>query len=142
VANYNPQPRGPDSKYWKGASVTYRTAHTRVSKLWGRASNYPCIACGGQAREWAYDGTDHGELTYLFKGKYPMKYSPYPEFYMPMCLLCHRRRDEYQDSCVNGHEMVESNIVRVSTRPGRRVCRQCKSDRDRRAQLKRKARAA
>lgn len=56
------------------------------------------MECGQPAHEWAYDGTDatehfgpdrrSGRETYL-------RYSVYPEFYMPMCRNCHRARDNY-----------------------------------------------
>lgn len=73
--------------------VTYRAAHTRASHLWGSATAHPCIGCGADAAEWAYDGTDPTELEELAQGRYPIKYSAWPEFYMPMCHACHRLRD-------------------------------------------------
>lgn len=47
------------------------------------------------AAHWAYDGTDP---TYLMgshnnKQRTHLRYSRYPEFYMPMCAKCHRALD-------------------------------------------------
>lgn len=72
----------------------YNAAHQRVAKLWGSANQFPCIECGRKARTWAYDGTDPTELLSLSrKGGNYCFYSRYPEFYMPLCDLCHNRRD-------------------------------------------------
>lgn len=78
-----------------GSAVSYGGAHERVSVLWGPASRHECVECGVTAKDWAYDGTDPTQLygkswasseTWSF-------YSAFPEFYMPMCARCHRRRD-------------------------------------------------
>lgn len=73
---------------------TIQAAHRRVSSLWGSASEYLCIACGNEARHWAYDGTDptqrYGQASSSRSMQY---YSRFPEFYMPMCAKCHRIRD-------------------------------------------------
>lgn len=61
--------------------VKYHQAHVRVKALWGKASQYPCITCGGTAAEWAYDGTD------------TPGHSIHPEFYAPKCVRCHRAAD-------------------------------------------------
>lgn len=71
-------------------------AHSRVSALWGKASQYPCVQCGEPAKDWAYDGTDPAEKygPQARRGKeYWSFYSICPEFYMPMCRPCHRSRD-------------------------------------------------
>ena len=78
--------------------ITNVGAHFRVRALWGVAAQYPCIECGGQAKDWAYDGTDPtqklGAITYgqTRRPSY-VYYSIYPEFYMPMCRKCHGKRD-------------------------------------------------
>lgn len=71
----------------------YDAAHHRVTNLWGKASQYPCIECGNQAKDWAYDRKDETELYGETVTKSWCFYSRYPEFYMPMCGSCHRRRD-------------------------------------------------
>jgi hypothetical protein len=77
--------------------VTYHGAHQRCGALWGAASRHPCVACGKPAADWAYDGTDPTERYYdtgiedAVRSILP--YSPFPEFYMPMCKACHKQRD-------------------------------------------------
>ena len=70
------------------------TAHNHVVRLWGSASRYDCVSCGEPAKDWAYDGTDP---TYLLGADRPgnslVRFSRFPEFYMPLCILCHKRRD-------------------------------------------------
>jgi hypothetical protein len=74
-------------------------AHKRARTLWGAVSQYPCISCGFDAYDWAYDGTDPTQLYGLPSsappGRYAtrMFYSRYPEFYMPLCRRCHGNRD-------------------------------------------------
>lgn len=87
---------GSNSSHWKaGDDIPYTRAHQRVKALWGPASGYQCIECGRQARDWAYDGTDPGELYKQAHGKSKSfcHYSIWPEFYMPMCSRCHHGRD-------------------------------------------------
>lgn len=87
-------PKGVEHGRWAGSVPSYTTAHQRVSTLWGKASLYPCITdCGRPAREWAYDGTDPEQLYGKRVGGMSY-YSAWPEFYMPMCLSCHKRRDK------------------------------------------------
>lgn len=71
-----------------GGVVKYPMAHHRVKKLWGPARQYQCIGCGSQAQEWAYDGTDPAQLSDPLG-----PYSIHPEFYVPMCVPCHRKFD-------------------------------------------------
>ena len=76
--------------------LSYATAHHRVLWTWGPAKQYPCIECGNPAKDWAYDGTDPTQLYGPVKGDGSTwcLFSAYPEFYMPMCRPCHRRRDD------------------------------------------------
>lgn len=90
-------PRRGDIHYLIGISY----AHVRVRELWGKANQYSCIECGNQAAQWAYDGTDPTQLLGPPRGNahiYVGWYSRYPEFYMPMCVGCHRRRDAAERS--------------------------------------------
>lgn len=86
----------PKTRNWTDWSsphfVSSSGAHARVRALWGKASQYPCIECGQGAAEWAYDGTDETERYGENAGVFSF-YSLYPEFYMPMCHKCHRKRD-------------------------------------------------
>jgi hypothetical protein len=123
-------------------STTYRSCHMRNISKWGPASLYPCVECGEQAREYAYDGTDPDELRGLTEVNgvdYPISWSRWPEFYMPMCFSCHRRKDARSRSdrrtrCGNGHELTEENVY---VRPGGhgRECRACKRDEYRRRRI-------
>lgn len=74
---------------------TFESAHGRVRGMWGSPSNYPCIACGEPAKDWAYDGTDvsQGLAIPIARGGCPCFYSSWPEFYAPMCTRCHRKKD-------------------------------------------------
>lgn len=78
-------------------TCTYSAVHHRCRQLWGRVQQYPCIDCGKPAEEWAYDGKDpselHAESTDWGPRKSIVPYSRFPEFYMPMCKGCHKRRD-------------------------------------------------
>ena len=93
VGQHSNQRRGKDHPAWNGNDIGYSAAHGRAKSLWGSASSYPCVECGRQAIDWAYDGTDPSER----RGRTPSgslcAYSPYPEFYMPMCRKCHIGRD-------------------------------------------------
>ncbi|MEE2852231.1 MAG: helix-turn-helix domain-containing protein [Actinomycetota bacterium] len=74
---------------------TYTGAHHRCRQLWGKVQQYPCVGCGKAAEEWAYDGKDQSELyderEWVLRSILP--YSRFPEFYMPMCKSCHKKRD-------------------------------------------------
>jgi hypothetical protein len=78
-------------------ACTYSAVHHRCRHIWGRVQQYPCLDCGRPAEEWAYDGKDPTELyaerTDWGKRKSIVPYSRFPEFYMPMCKACHKRRD-------------------------------------------------
>lgn len=85
--------------------LTNRGIHSRLRALWGSASQYECIECGGDAEEWSYDGTDPTE--FLGPRRYKrdgvvreglMYHSIYPEFYAPLCRSCHRRKDGEKQS--------------------------------------------
>lgn len=77
---------------------TWNAIHTRLKTLWGSASQYRCITCGHQAHEWAYDGTDPEQRLGDPLGSRKKRitrswFSPWPEFYAPLCRYCHRSRD-------------------------------------------------
>ena len=118
-------------RYWRTGStelppkqlnpnIGYGAAHTRTRNYYGSASKFDCIECGDPASDWAYDGTDEEERhsTVVVGGsQYPVIYSVWPEFYMPMCKPCHSARDGALRSarrthCQRGHDWVEENIYR------------------------------
>ena len=116
------------------AETGYRASHSRNVRKWGPASDYWCVECGGEAREYAYDGTDPGELSGSIRANgvdYPVTWSRWAEFYMPLCFACHRKRDrsawsERRTHCRSGHEMTEENTYTRPSRPGTRECRECR----------------
>lgn len=79
---------------------SYGAAHQRVRQARGPASGYRCVECGGEARDWSYDGTDPAQEF----GPRPARsrerpeesrhfYSLDPNFYKPMCKKCHMQMD-------------------------------------------------
>ena len=82
---------------WRGDSVCYVAAHSRVKALRGKAVDHPCADCGQRAHDWSYTGGCPRELT----SERGVKYSPDPSRYVPRCQSCHcefdgrnARRDE------------------------------------------------
>lgn len=117
--------------------VTYRATHARVVSTFGRAATHPCIDCGAQAKEWAYDGTDPSQIlgaVNVSGTAYRVTWSRFPEFYMPLCFPCHRRLDRgrwaAELTCFAcGHPTSAENVY---TSPGGgRECRTCRRDRAR-----------
>lgn len=56
--------------------------------MFGPASDYVCVTCGGQAKHWAYqypDGPTQGETGRKFSENF--------FDYAPMCIGCHRSFD-------------------------------------------------
>ncbi len=114
-------------------NLTYFGAHGRVKNTFGSATQYKCVQCSRPAAEWAYDGTDESEITGLVSGKWPVTYSVWPEFYMPLCFPCHRAKDAgaravRRTHCVNGHEMTVENTYTRPSRPNTRECKTCKAE--------------
>ena len=80
---------GEDHPAWKGASITYGRAHTRIVDQKGSASQHECQNCGGQAEDWAYL---HGSPDEQ-RDERGRPYSADPEYYAPMCRSCHKTFD-------------------------------------------------
>lgn len=74
-----------------GADITYRTAHWRLVRFRGPASDHTC-ECGCAAFEWAYQGGDPNELV----SPRGHTYSTDMNRYKPMCRSCHRKMDGYE----------------------------------------------
>lgn len=124
--------------------LSYRGAHERVRSLFGTASYYLCVKCGAEASEWAYDGTDQSERDERMLDKYPVKYSVWPEFYMPLCFPCHRAMDggaraQRRTECKHGHRMTDENTYTRPSRPGTRECKTCRYLESRSRYLRRKS---
>lgn len=113
------------------ADLTYFGAHGRVKALWGSATKYECVKCGDSAKEWAYDATDPESLQEDISDKYPVTYSAWPEFYMPLCTGCHRLLDagaraKRLTHCKRGHEFTPENTYRQPSKPMYRNCMECR----------------
>lgn len=126
--------------------LKYRSVHARNVELWGTADQYCCITCGSPAHEWSYDGTDPTEKYELLRGKYPVRFSVHPEFYVPLCYRCHRFKDrgEWSDrrrQCSNGHELTLNNIYTRPSRPGTKECKTCKAEESKKRYRRRTSRA-
>lgn len=65
--------------------VTYRAAHSRLTRDIGKASTHPCVDCDATAHHWSYMHTDPNEL--VSEGGQP--YSLNPDCYEPRCAPCH-----------------------------------------------------
>lgn len=86
--DYVPEPRlGEKNAAWKGDKVGYGSAHERVRRLRGSASEHTC-ECGDSALHWAYMHDDPNELR-APEGPY----SASPDHYAPMCVPCHKKMD-------------------------------------------------
>lgn len=129
-------------RYWRTGSlelearmprsdIGYGAAHARTRKQFGPAHKNPCVYCGKPADEYAYDGADPSEVSAFIDGKWPVVYSVWPEFYMPLCFPCHRAKDrgawaERRSECSKGHELTLENIYERPSRPGSRECKTCR----------------
>lgn len=92
---------GEANHNWSGENVTYYGAHQRIKKALGPPGAYQCIAdgCMSPAKEWAYNGLDPDQKYEVMRPQRgPLKafYSVNPEYYEPMCVACHRRKDSAQ----------------------------------------------
>lgn len=73
---------------WQGEDVGYGAVHSRLRKERGRASDHPCVGCGGPADHWSYDHDDPAE-----KHASDGPYSTDLDHYSPRCVSCHKRFD-------------------------------------------------
>lgn len=87
-------PKGNPLKYRTDAP-TYRGAHYRVATKRGPARHRSCAACSNDAAEWAYvKGTDPNErVGFPNKTFRTALFSPNPDYYVPLCVPCHRTAD-------------------------------------------------
>lgn len=72
--------------------VRYYSAHSRVQRGNGPASNYRCVDCGNQAKDWSYDHSDPEEV----QDERGIFYSMKETHYVPRCVPCHRKHDRQQ----------------------------------------------
>ena len=78
-----------NSKY-----ASYSAMHYRVRKASGRAAEYDCVDCGGEAHEWSYSNSGVEEVEGPSGQGYDCKYSLDVSQYEPRCVPCHRTFDE------------------------------------------------
>lgn len=77
IGGYRTPDTGDDAAYW------------RVKKVYGSATQYPCLDCDAPADHWTYDHTDHQERM----GSNNCPYSLNTKHYVPRCTSCHAKFD-------------------------------------------------
>lgn len=75
------------------ATPSYRTAHRNVEEALGKASEHPCVDCGGHAQEWSYNHASEDELYATDFANLGAPYSANVFDYQPRCVACHRKHD-------------------------------------------------
>jgi hypothetical protein len=136
---------GLQPKDW-WSPITYRSAHTRVTSVFGVAKDHLCICCGGSAKEWSYDGTDPTELSEDVKVAdeyFPVRYSLFPEFYAPKCFPCHRLGDAgaralRRTHCTYDHALTPENTY-IPPGGRKRECKTCRRKNSREQQMAKRA---
>lgn len=83
-------PSGPNHPSARGDDIEYAALHRRLKSWRGKASDYPCCACGMAADNWAYQHTSADERICPKVG---LPYSTNIDDYLPMCHSCHTRFD-------------------------------------------------
>lgn len=84
--------RGDRHPGWKGGTVSYSAAHSRVDAALGAPADHLCVdGCGRRADDWSYDQCDPAELRDRRHGAY----SPDPAHYAPRCRPCHLSFDRF-----------------------------------------------
>lgn len=90
-------------RHTKRDNVTYKTAHKRLTKHYGKASGYLCHFCidtgtVSSAQEWAYLGGSPSEqretMNTQSHGQTDMPYCTNFAYYRPLCKSCHVRYDK------------------------------------------------
>lgn len=75
--------------------ISYEQAHRVIRRKRGPASSYACSNCGDPASHWAYRNASPTELIGPIRGRAgAARYSSDIADYDPLCVLCHRIRDE------------------------------------------------
>lgn len=110
--------------------TTYSGAHTNTARTRGRAVDQVC-GCGQPAKEWALlHGAPGTQVDTAGKS-----FSIDPHDYVAMCFRCHRVYDKSQiTECPKGHPYSDENVIHDA---GKRKCKTCVYDRNRRRQRER-----
>lgn len=81
---------GEANHQWRGDNIGYAAVHRRLRVQRGPARLQPCISCGGQADDWAYQ---HDADDEQICKKVELPFTTDLSHYKPMCHLCHRQFD-------------------------------------------------
>lgn len=88
------KPRSPKQAK-EDSCNSYGATHGRLRRWLGPASNYLCVVCGIQAKDWAYDKSDPNPLTWITRHGKVALYSADLSRYESLCRGCHTKRDRY-----------------------------------------------
>jgi hypothetical protein len=80
---------------------SYRSAHHRVSRVRGKASEHRC-PCGARAKDWAYMHTDPDQIEGVTGKGTRAWFSVKPEHYEPRCRSCHTKMDNFPATAEGG----------------------------------------
>lgn len=98
----------------------YRSAHKRVARRRGKASEHACASCSEPAFHWSYDHRDPDEFINPATG---CPYSLDPDHYQPKCVPCHlngdlaRRAAERAQEAADREAMERARDVQLLTFP-------------------------
>ena len=85
-----------------GDDIGYEAVHAQLKRYRGRASDYNCVDCSGQAHDWSYDNRDCNERT----SPTGLKFSTDLAHYEPRCKPCHKTFDNTQRDSNTGVKTV------------------------------------
>lgn len=77
----------------RSETVSYASMHQRLVRDHGPASAYPCLDCGGEAKDWSYTHDDPDELVSDRGSSAGYAYSLDDKRYVPRCRSCHTKFD-------------------------------------------------
>ena len=97
---------------------SYATAHGRVRRAKGKATDQKCERCGAPARAWAYDHKDPGEHLDPVIGS---PYSGNPDHYVALCGPCHREDDNAERRALRAR-IKELEAALAAIRPACGTC--------------------
>jgi DNA-binding XRE family transcriptional regulator len=90
---------GPNNAAWKGDDAVYNSLHSRVYRKLGKASNYICVDCDGNAEQWSQINGTPGTAV---------------DNYDPRCTRCHCKYDGRNVGERNGYsKLTKSDIVEI-----------------------------
>lgn len=90
-------------------TTSYQKAHHNIYLARGKASDHPCISCGGRAKDWAYQYPEEVAPLTDPDGR---PYSLNVMDYAPMCFGCHITHDRAKEKRLR--DVVAENARRSS----------------------------